>query len=80
MKDQLVLFGTENSEMGQIVDVSGGMCGKAREKEEGRKEGEGVGLREERERVHGLSSPERWAGRGGRGLEVSSSQTMTRIK
>ena len=27
-----------------------------------------------------LSSPERWAGRRGRGLEVSRSQTMTRIK
>ena len=35
--------------MRQVVDVSGGMCSKASEKEERRREGEGVGQREEME-------------------------------
>ena len=42
--------------MRQIVDVSGGMCGRAREKEEERREGEGVGQWEEREGPRSIKS------------------------
>ena len=52
--------------MRQIVDVSGGMCGKAREKEEGGGKGRGLDSGR-RARVRGLSSPGRWARRRGKG-------------
>ena len=42
-------------EMRQIVDVLGGMCSRVREKE-GRREGEGVGQREEREGSRSVQS------------------------
>ena len=42
--------------MRQIVDVSGGMRGRAREKDEGRREGERVGQWEEREGSRSIQS------------------------
>ena len=52
--------------MRQVLDVSGGMCGKAREREEGGGKVRGLDSGR-RGRVRGLSSPERWAMRRGRG-------------
>ena len=42
--------------MRQVVDVSGGMRGKAREREEGRREGEGIGQWGEREGSRSIQS------------------------